>query len=192
MSSSRACVRRPAPRLLCSRRWPRFSPFPSPQKGRQQWSPATAWVGWALTLCLCSYDERFSGGPQVVARLGVLRFGHRLGCVCCGVPPLSIPPPPCVDTPTLLFDGVPLFCVGGGCLLQPPLFVCPTPLFVHTPGLDPIVYGDIHLSHRERPDTNYIERRNYEPGSHHHRHGSVGAGADGLADRTAAHLAAGR
>nr|DAP02534.1 MAG TPA: hypothetical protein [Caudoviricetes sp.] len=31
----RARVRRPAPRLLCSRRWPRFSPFPSPQKGRQ-------------------------------------------------------------------------------------------------------------------------------------------------------------
>nr|DAI12471.1 MAG TPA: hypothetical protein [Caudoviricetes sp.]DAX68941.1 MAG TPA: hypothetical protein [Caudoviricetes sp.] len=31
----RARVRRPAPWLLCSRRWPRFSPFPSPQKGRQ-------------------------------------------------------------------------------------------------------------------------------------------------------------
>ena len=81
-----------------ARRGPRrFSPFPSPQKGRQQWSPATVWVGWALTLCLCSYDARFSGDPQVVAVLGVLRFGHRAGCACCGVPPLS--PPPLLSIP---------------------------------------------------------------------------------------------
>ena len=49
--------------------------------------------GWALTLCLCSYDARFSVEVQVVARLGVLRFGHTVGGFCCGVPPLSTPPP---------------------------------------------------------------------------------------------------
>nr|DAF97223.1 MAG TPA: hypothetical protein [Siphoviridae sp. ctksc2] len=51
------------------------------------------WVGWALTLCLCSYDARFSSGAQVVVTPGVLRFGHGVGCVCCGVPLLSTPSP---------------------------------------------------------------------------------------------------
>ena len=94
--------------------------------------------GWALTLCLCSYDARFSVGAQVVAHAGVLRFGHRLGCVCCGVPPLSIPPPPCVDTPTLLFDGVPLFCEGVGCLLQPPSSCALPHCLCIPPGLTPL------------------------------------------------------
>lgn len=129
----RACAHAGRVVLLCTCGPRRFSPFPSPQKGRQQWSPATVWVGWALTLCLCSYDERFSGGPQVVARLGVLRFGHRLGCVCCGVPPLSIPPPPVLIPPPPCLMGVPLFCEGVGCLLQPPSLLWPTPLFVCTP-----------------------------------------------------------
>nr|DAW11637.1 MAG TPA: Type I modular polyketide synthase, ethylhmalonyl-coenzyme A, polyketide, TRANSFERASE.78A [Caudoviricetes sp.] len=89
--------------------------------------------------------------------------------------------------------GVPLFCEGVGCLLQAP-FLCGLPHCLCTPlRLAFIQYADIHLSHRERTRyPNYIERRNREPGSHHHRHGSVGAGPTGLADRTAAHLAAGR
>lgn len=91
----RACAHAARVTLLCVSGPRRFSPFPSPQKGRQQWSPATVWVGWALTLCLCSYDARFSVGVQVVARLGVLRFSHRAGVFRCGVPPLSIPLPPC-------------------------------------------------------------------------------------------------
>ena len=89
--------------------------------------------GWALTLCLCSYDARFSGDPQVVAHVGVLRFGHTVGVFCCGVPPLSIPPPPVLIPPPPRLMGVPLFCVGVGCLLQSPSLLWPTPLFVCTP-----------------------------------------------------------
>lgn len=55
--------------------------------------PSSLVDGWALTLCLCSYDARFSVGVQVVARLGVLRFSHRAGVFCCGVPLLSTPLP---------------------------------------------------------------------------------------------------
>lgn len=57
--------------------------------------------GWALTLCLCSYDARFSVEAQVVARLGVLRFGYRVGVFCCGVPLLSTPPAPVLTPPPL-------------------------------------------------------------------------------------------
>lgn len=92
--------------------------------------------GWALTLCLCSYDARFSGDPQVVAHVGVLRFGHTVGVFCCGVPPLSIPPPPVLTPPPLRLMGVPMFCEGVGCLLQPPLFVVAYPtVCVHPLGL---------------------------------------------------------
>ena len=87
---------------------------------------------WALTLCLCSYDARFSVGVQVVARLGVLRFSHRAGAFRCGVPLLSTPLPLC-QHPSPFVDGVPLFHEGVGCLLQPPSLLWPTPLFVCTP-----------------------------------------------------------
>ena len=79
--------------------------------------------GWALTLCLCSYDARFSGGVQVVAHAGVLRFGYGVGVFCCGVPLLLAPPPPVTDTPPPVLlplppclMGVPLFREGVGCL----------------------------------------------------------------------------
>lgn len=78
--------------------------FPSPQKGGNNGAQRPC-GGWALTVCLCSYDACFSCGVQVVARLGVLRFGHRVGCVCCGVPlliaplPLSYYPLPCLLIP---------------------------------------------------------------------------------------------
>ena len=90
--------------------------------------------GWALTLCLCSYDARFSVGVQVVARLGVLRFGHRLGAVCCGVPPIVDTPSPRVDTPAPLFGGGAPVSRGGGVFVAAPLFcvayptVCAHPL----------------------------------------------------------------
>ena len=121
--------------------------------------PSSLVDGWALTLCLCSYDARFSGDPQVVARLGVLRFGHRVWAVCCGVPLLSIPPPPVLISPPPCLMGVPLFCVGVGCLLQPPSLLWPTPLFVRTPWacfhcvwrhtLKPSGTNPIHQLHRE-------------------------------------------
>lgn len=89
--------------------------------------------GWALTLCLCSYDARFSGDPQVVARLGVLRFSHTAGVFRYGVPLLSIPPPPVLIPSPPRLMGVPLFCEGVGCLLQPPSLLWPTPLLMCTP-----------------------------------------------------------
>ena len=74
--------------------------------------PSSLVDGWALTLCLCSYDARFSSGAQVVVTPGVLRFGHGVGCVCCGVAPLStplprlsIPLPPCLVGVPLLREG---------------------------------------------------------------------------------------
>ena len=89
--------------------------------------------GWALTVYLCSYDARFSGSAQVVVALGVLRFGHRVGAVCCGVPPLSTPLPRLSTPPPPCLMGVPPFREGVGCLLQPPSLLWPTPLFVRTP-----------------------------------------------------------
>lgn len=146
----RACAHAGRVVLLCTCGPRRFSPFPSPQKGRQQWSPATVWVGWALTLCLCSYDARFSSSVQVGVLPGVLRFSHRAGVFCCGVPPIVDTPPPALIPPPPRLMGVPLFCVGVGCLLRPPL-CCGLPHCLHAPpGLAFIVYGDIHLSHRER------------------------------------------
>nr|DAV95978.1 MAG TPA: hypothetical protein [Caudoviricetes sp.] len=155
----RTRVRRPAPWLLCSRRWPRFSPFPSPQKGRQQWSPATVWVGWALTLCLCSYDARFRVGAQVVVMPGVLRFGHRAGaCLLWGAPIVDTPSP-CIDAPSPSLMGCPCFARGWSVYCSPPLFVWPTPLFVCAPrACLPSVCGHtlkssgtnpIHQLHRE-------------------------------------------
>lgn len=92
--------------------------------------------GWALTLCLCSYDARFSVEVQVVARLGVLRLGHRLGCVCCGVPPLSIPPPLVLTPPTPLLDGGAPVLRGGGVFAAVPLFIVAYPTAcVHPLGL---------------------------------------------------------
>nr|DAJ91708.1 MAG TPA: hypothetical protein [Caudoviricetes sp.] len=119
----------------------------------------------------------------LVTRLG----GSVVGCPHCRRPL------PCVDTPSPSLMGCPCFAWGWGVCCSPPL-CCGLPHCLRAPpGLDPIVYDGIHLSHRERTRyPNYIERRNHEPGSHHHRHGSVGAGIAGLADRTAAHLAAGR
>ena len=107
--------------------------------------------GWALTVCLCSHDARFSVGVQAVAHVGVLRFGHTVGGFCCAVPPLSIPPPLVLIPLPPCLVGVPLFREGVGCLLQPPL-CCGLPhCLCAPPGLAFIVYDDIHLSHRERP-----------------------------------------
>nr|DAP02533.1 MAG TPA: hypothetical protein [Caudoviricetes sp.] len=113
---------------------------------------------WALTLCLCSYDARFSGGVQVVAHAGVLRFGHVMGCVCCGVPPLSIPLPR-VDAPAPLFGGgAPVSC-GGGVFVAPPLCcgyptICVHPLGLHPFGM-PAYTRAIGTTRKELPDEHY-------------------------------------
>lgn len=100
--------------------------------------------GWALTLCLCSYDARFSRSVQVVAHAGVLRFGHGVGvCLLWGTPIAVTPPPVLTPLPPRLM-GVPLFREGvgvhDGCPLAvappplvwpPPLFVCPPPVGLH-------------------------------------------------------------
>lgn len=85
--------------------------------------------GWALTLCLCSYDARFSSSAQVVAVPGVLRFGHRVGvCLLWGAPIVDTPPPCCHSHPPCLM-GVPLSSRGVGCSLWPRVLL-PHPLFV--------------------------------------------------------------
>ena len=95
--------------------------------------PSSLVDGWALTLCLCSYDARFSVGVQVVARLGVLRFSHRAGvCLLWGAPIVDTPSP-CVDTPAPSFDGGAPVLRGGGVFVAVPPFAWPTPLFVRTP-----------------------------------------------------------
>lgn len=73
--------------------------FPSPQKGGNSGAQRPC-GGWALTVCLWSYDARFSRSAQVVITPGVLRFDHRAGHVCCGVPLLITPlPPPVAPSP---------------------------------------------------------------------------------------------
>ena len=86
--------------------------------------------GWALTLCLCSYNARFSNGVQVAVHAGVLRFGHRVGVFCCGVPPIVDTPSPRVDTPAPLFGGGAPVSRGGGVFAAAPSFAWPTPLFM--------------------------------------------------------------
>ena len=133
MSSSRACAHAGRVVLLCTCGPRRFSPFPSPQKGGNGRAQRPC-GGWALTVCLCSYDARFSCGVQVVVRLGVLRFGHRVWRVCCGVPLLIAPLPlACYPLPCLLIPpaprliGAPLFREGWDVCRSPP--PCrPTPL----------------------------------------------------------------
>ena len=70
-------------------------------------------VGWALTVCLCSYDARFSAGVQVGVLPGVLRFGHGVGVLLLwGTPivdtpaPALLPLPPCLMRVPLAVEGV--------------------------------------------------------------------------------------
>ena len=127
----RARVRRPAPHAAVRGRWPRFSPFPSPQKGGN--SGAQRLVdGWAPTVCLRSYDARFSRSAQVAARAGVLRFGHRLGVFVVGRP-LSFAPCPRVVAPAPLFDGGAPCFEGGGVLAVGPRSCTSTPLCCDLP-----------------------------------------------------------
>ena len=71
--------------------------------------------GWALTLCLCSHDARFSSSVQVGVASGVLRFDHRVGVwLLWGTPIADAPAPALLPLPPCLV-GVPLFREGVGC-----------------------------------------------------------------------------
>ena len=116
---ARVCARGPR-RAAVHVRPASLLPIPFSPEGWQQRSPATARVGWALTLCLCSYDARFSRGAQVVMVSGVSRLGIdgwgglRWGCPC-----LSPPPPP-INTPAPLLDGGAPCFERGRCLRREP------------------------------------------------------------------------
>lgn len=84
--------------------------------------------GWALTLCLCSYDACFSSSVQVGVASGVSRFGiDGWGVVVVGCPHCRHPCP-LVAAPAPLFDGGAPCFEGGGVLAIGPHLCGSTPL----------------------------------------------------------------
>ena len=123
---ARVCARGPR-RAAVHVRPASLLPIPFSPEGWQQWSPATVRSGWALTVCLCSYDARFSRGVQVVMASGVSRLGIdgwgglRWGCpLSVGHPPISGAPSPVYRHPRPLFDGGAPCFERGGCLRREP------------------------------------------------------------------------
>ena len=107
--------------------------------------------GWALTLCLCSYDACFSSSVQVGVASGVLRFGHGVGVLLLwGTPiadapaPVLLPPPPCLMGVPLAFEGGGVLVIGPRLCGSTPL-CCGLPRCLHTPPrLACIQYVGIH------------------------------------------------
>ena len=143
---ARVCARGPR-RAAVHVRPASLLPIPFSPEGWQQWSPATVRSGWALTVCLWSYDARFSCSAQAVILSGVSRLGVdgwggcQWGCpLSVGHPPISGAPSPVYRHPRPVFDGGAPAARGAGvcvgcplaCSPTPPL-LWPTPLFVCTP-----------------------------------------------------------
>ena len=118
--------------LLCTCGPRRFSPFPSPQKGGNSGAQQSRGRLGSDTLPMfvgCAFQSQCASGG---ARWRVAVWSHGWGVLLWGAPVVDAPSP-CVDTPAPLIDGgAPVLC-GGGVFAATPLFVWPTPLFVHTP-----------------------------------------------------------
>lgn len=136
--------------LLCVSGPRRFSPFPSPQKGGNSGAQSSRGRLGSDTLpmfvwCAFQWWPASGGTPRRVAV-----WSHGWGVLLWGAPIVDAPSP-CVDTPSPLLMGCPCFVWGWGVCCSPPL-CCGLPhCLCAPPGLAFIVYGDIHLSHRERP-----------------------------------------